>query len=147
MNEAILVASSNGKIGLPAAMQILRAGGAALDAIIVRTRLVEANPDDHTVGYSGLPNMLGEVELDASVMEGAGLKSGAVGALRGYQDAVDLARKVMESLPHVLIAGEGARKLAEEFGFEQRNLLTPEAEAIWSKRLADPSDRDASYLS
>jgi len=146
MNEAILVASSNGKIGLPAAMQILRAGGAALDAIIVGTRLVEANPDDHTVGYSGLPNMLGQVELDASVMEGAGLRAGSVGALRGYQDAVDLARHVMESLPHVLIAGDGARQLAEECGLQKRDLLTRKAKTIWEKRIDDADDRDASYL-
>ncbi len=145
-NRGIVVASPNGKIGLPAAIHVLGDGGSALDAVIAGARIVEANPDDHTVGYSGLPNMLGEVELDASVMEGAGLKAGSIGALRGYQDAADLARKVMETLPHVLIAGDGARQLAEEFGFEQRNLLTPEAEAIWKKRLADPNDRDASYL-
>lgn len=147
MNHGIAIASANGKIGLPAAIQILREGGSALDATIAGTRIVEANPDDHTVGYSGLPNMLGQVELDASVMEGAGLKAGSVGALQGYQDAADLARKVMETLPHVLIAGDGARQLAEEFGFEKRDLLTPEAEAIWKKRLSDPNDRDAPYLS
>lgn len=146
MDQGIVVASANGEIGLPAAVDMLRNGGSALDAVIAGTRLVEANPDDHTVGYSGLPNMLGEVELDASVMEGAGLKAGAVGALQGYQDAVDLARKVMETLPHVLIAGDGSRQLAEECGFEQRDLLTPEAEAIWKRRLGDPRDRDASYM-
>lgn len=147
MQHGIVVASSNGKIGLPAAVDVLRSGGSALDATIAGTRIVEANPEDHTVGYSGLPNMLGEVELDASVMEGKGLKAGSVGALKGYQDAVDLARKVMETLPHVLIGGDGARQLAEEFKFEQKDLLTPEAEAIWRKRLEDDKDRDASYLS
>lgn len=147
MRHGIVIASSNGKIGLPAAVDVLRSGGSALDATIAGTRIVEANPEDHTVGYSGLPNMLGEVELDASVMEGRGLKAGSVGALKSYQDAVDLARKVMETLPHVLIGGDGARQLAEEFKFEQKDLLTPEAEAIWRKRLEDDKDRDASYLS
>ncbi len=146
MNQGIVVASANGAIGLPAAIDVLRGGGSAMDAVIAGIRLVEANPDDHTVGYSGLPNMLGDVELDASVMEGRGLRAGAVGALKGYQDAADLARKVMETLPHVLIAGDGARQLAAELDFEPRDLLTPEAREIWSQRLHDDADRDASYL-
>ena len=147
MNHGIVVASANGKIGLPAAVNILRSGGTALDAAIAGTRVVEANPDDHTVGYSGLPNMLGDVELDASVMDGRGLRAGSVGALKGYQDAVDLARKVMDTLPHVLIGGDGARQLASELGFEPKELLTPEAEAIWRRRIDDEADRDASYMS
>jgi beta-aspartyl-peptidase (threonine type) len=133
----IVVASANGVVGIEAAVDVLRAGGSALDAVIAGTRLVEANPEDHTVGYSGLPNLLGDVELDASVMEGRGLRAGSVGALQGYQDAVDLARVVMDELPHVLIAGDGAARLASETGFTPRNLLTPEAEAIWRGRLGD----------
>ena len=76
----IVVASSNGNVGIEASIDVLRAGGSALDAVIAGVRLVEANPDDHSVGYSGLPNLLGEVELDASVMEGRGLRAGSVGA-------------------------------------------------------------------
>ncbi|HYH12764.1 MAG TPA: N(4)-(beta-N-acetylglucosaminyl)-L-asparaginase [Thermomicrobiales bacterium] len=147
MSAGIVIASANGKIGLPAAIDVLRNGGSSLDAAIAGARVVEANPEDHTVGYSGLPNMLGEVELDASVMEGRGLKAGSVGALKGYQDAADLARQVMDTLPHVLVAGDGSRQLAEELGFEPKNLLTPEAEAVWKRRLSDDTDRDASYLS
>ncbi|MEJ7838234.1 MAG: N(4)-(beta-N-acetylglucosaminyl)-L-asparaginase [Thermomicrobiales bacterium] len=131
----IVAASANGMIGLPAAIEALRAGGSAMDAVIAGTRPVEANPDDHSVGYSGLPNLLGEVELDASVMEGTGLRAGSVGALQGYQDAAELARRVMDELPHVLIAGPGAARLAEELGFEPKNLLTPEVEDIWRKGL------------
>jgi len=131
----IVVASSNGMVGIEASIEVLRAGGSALDAVIAGVRLVEANPDDHSVGYSGLPNLLGEVELDASVMEGRGLRAGSVGALVGYQDAVDLARTVMDGLPHVLIAGAGAARLARESGLEPKDLLTPEAETIWRDRL------------
>lgn len=133
----IVIASANGIVGIEAAVDVLRSGGSALDAVIAGARLVEANPEDHTVGYSGLPNLLGEVELDASVMEGRGLRAGSVGGLKGYQDAVDLARTVMDELPHVLIAGEGAARLAAEAGIEPRDLLTPEAEAIWRGRLGD----------
>lgn len=146
MTEPIIIASHNGRIGLPAAMEMLRAGGSAVDAVVKGCELVEANPDDHTVGYSGLPNLLGEVELDASVMDGKGLRAGSVGALKGYQDAARLAREVMNTLPHVLIGGEGAARLAGEIGLESKNLLTPEAEAIWKARLDDEKDRDSSYL-
>lgn len=133
--SGIVAASANGLVGIEAAVEVLRAGGTALEAVIAGARLVEANPDDHTVGYSGLPNLLGEVELDASVMDGRGLRAGSVGALIGYQDATDLARHVMNGLPHVLIAGAGAARFAEEVGLPRRDLLTPEAEAIWRSRL------------
>lgn len=133
--SGIVAASANGLVGIEAAVEVLRAGGTALEAVIVGARLVEANPDDHTVGYSGLPNLLGEVELDASVMDGRDLRAGSVGALIGYQDATDLARHVMDDLPHVLIAGAGAARFAEEVGLPRRDLLTPEAEAIWRSRL------------
>ncbi len=144
----IVIASANGRIGLSTAVEVLRAGGSAVDAVIAGTRLVEANPEDHTVGYSGLPNLLGEVELDASIMDGNGLRAGSVGALVGYQDATDLARHVMDDLPHVLIAGNGAARLAEEVGLESKELLTPEAEAIWRSRLDLPDDSQrSSYYS
>ena len=65
----IVVASENGKVGIGAAVEILRDGGSALDAVEAATRIVESNTDDHTVGVGGYPNILGEVELDASIME------------------------------------------------------------------------------
>ena len=131
----VVIASANGIVGIEAAVRLLQMGGTALDAVLASTRLVEANPDDHTVGFSGLPNMLGEVELDASVMDGKGLRAGGVGALSGFQDAVDLARRVMDDLPHSLITGAGAARFAAEIGLEPRDLLTPEAEAIWRRRI------------
>lgn len=143
----IIISSHNGAFALPEAMELLKAGGSAVDAVVLGCTRVEANPDDHTVGYSGLPNLLGEVELDASVMDGKGLRAGSVGALRGYQDAAKLAQHVMETLPHVLLGGDGPMRLAEEFGLTPTNLLTPEAEEIWKSRMNDADDRDSSYLS
>ena len=127
----LVVASANGQVGIQEAMRVLRNGGSALDAVEAGVRLVESNPDDHTVGYSGLPNLLGEVELDASVMDGLTLRAGAVGAVRNYEHAISLARKVMEELPHVMLVGSGAERFAREMGFPERNLLTPEAEKVW----------------
>lgn len=132
-----IVASEYGDVGLLPAIELLRDGGTALDAVEIAVRLVESNPDDHTVGFSGLPNLVGEVELDASIMDGRTLRAGAVGSLRGYEHPISVARKVMEDLPHVLIVGDGAARFAAEVGFEKRDLLTPEAERIWRKRLEE----------
>ena len=119
-----------------AGADILRAGGSALDAVEAVTRLVEDNPDDHTVGLGGYPNLVGEVELDASIMDGDTRLAGAVGALRGYRQAITVARAVMDRLPHVLLAGDGAARLAAELGLEPSELLTAEAEQVWRDGLA-----------
>lgn len=141
----LLVGSTNARVGFHDGMAILRAGGSAIDAVVATIRHVEANPDDHSVGYSGLPNLLGVVELDASIMDGRTLASGAVAAMQGYQDAIDIARVVMEELPHVLVAGAGAEHLAKESGFARKNLLTSEARAMWASRI-DDSDEYAAKM-
>jgi L-asparaginase / beta-aspartyl-peptidase len=127
----LVVASANGGVGIQEAMRLLKDGRSAMDAVEAGVRLVESNPEDQTVGYSGLPNLLGEVELDASVMDGLSLRAGAVGAVKQYEHAISLARKVMEELPHVMLVGSGAERFAKEMGFPERNLLTPEAEKVW----------------
>jgi len=127
----IIIASSNGMVGIRAGWEILRAGGSALDAVEAATRLVEDNPEDHSVGYGGYPNLLGQVELDASIMDGTTLRAGAVGALVGYRYAISVARRVMEELPHAFLVGAGAARFAAEIGMQAENLLTPEAEATW----------------
>ncbi len=131
----LLVASKNADVGFEEGMRLLRAGASALDAVVAVVRQVEDNPKDHTVGYGGLPNLRGEVELDAMVMDGATLKAGAVAALKGFRNPILIARQVMETLPHVLLAGEGAAQFAREMGFEEEELLTEEARAIWKRRL------------
>ena len=131
----LIVASTNAGVGIADGMAILRQGGSALDAVTATIRLVEANPEDHSVGYGGLPNAIGEVELDASIMDGRTLATGAVAALQGHGNAIDLARVVMDELPHVLIAGGGAASLAAEAGLAARDLLTPAARAIWASRI------------
>jgi beta-aspartyl-peptidase (threonine type) len=131
----IIVASSNGRVGISAAMEVLRNGGSAIDAVEAGIRLVESNPQDHTVGLGGIPNLLGEVELDASIMDGRTLAAGAVAAVQGYEHPISIARKVMEELPHVLLAGSGAERFAAEMGFERRELLTEETREVWEKRL------------
>jgi beta-aspartyl-peptidase (threonine type) len=132
----LLIASSNGRVGMDAGWEVLASGGSALDAVEAATRLVEDNPDDHSVGYGGYPNLLGEVELDASIMDGTTLRAGAVGALRGYRHPISVARRVMEELPHVLLVGDGAARFAAEIGMRPEDLLTPDAAAAWREGIA-----------
>ena len=134
----LIIASSNGAIGIDQAMQALKRGGSALDAVEIGIRLVEANPDEHSVGYNGYPNILGELELDASIMDGRTLDSGAVALIRGFPYAISVARQIMErDLPHVLLAGEGAERFAREIGAEAWDeMLTDDIKAVWRERLA-----------
>jgi beta-aspartyl-peptidase (threonine type) len=137
----IVVASTNGRIGIQAAVDVLKSGGSAIDAVEVGTRLVEANPDDHSVGYNGWPNILGELELDASIMDGRSLMSGAVGAMRGYPYAISVARKVMETLPHVLLVSTGAERFAAEMGCEATaDMMTDEVRQVWQGRIHQAAD-------
>jgi beta-aspartyl-peptidase (threonine type) len=131
----IVVASANGSTGILESMDILRAGGSAVDAVEAGIRIVEADPDDHSVGYGGYPNLLGQVELDAGIMDGTELAAGSVGAMRGYPNAISVARRVMDRLPHVFVVGEGAERFAAEMGFQRRDLLTDAARSVWMGRL------------
>jgi isoaspartyl peptidase/L-asparaginase-like protein (Ntn-hydrolase superfamily) len=101
-----VIASERGEIGLPAAMALLRGGAGAMDAVEAAVRAVEANEADHYVGVGGLPNLLGEVELDASIMDGATRRAGAVASVTGFPHPISIARAVYERLPqHLLLVG------------------------------------------
>lgn len=132
----IIIASSNGDIGLKQGWDILKKGGTAIEAIEACTWPVEDNPLDNSVGYGGYPNVLGQVELDASIMDGKNLRAGCVGAIKGIRHPISVARKVMEELHHVMLVGEGAEMFAREKGFKTENLLSPEAEKTWRDGLA-----------
>jgi beta-aspartyl-peptidase (threonine type) len=134
-DQMIIVASANGIGSIKEAMRVLAAGGSAVDAVESGIRMVEANPQDHTVGLGGYPNLLGQVELDAGIMDGRDLAAGAVGALQGIQHPISVARKIMEHLPHVLLVGDGARRFAAEMGFEPSDLVTDAAQQTWEEHL------------
>ena len=129
-----IVASENGRRGARAAMELLVNGGGALDAAELACRVVEDDPTEHTVGYGGIPNALGEVELDASIMDGRTLQAGAVAAVRGYGNPITLARRVMERSPHVLLVGRGAERFAAEMGQSRSEQRTEEAMQRWLAR-------------
>jgi beta-aspartyl-peptidase (threonine type) len=135
-----LVASENGVVGFEAAWEVLVSGGSALDAVEAGVRQVEDNPEDHTVGFAGHPNVAGVVELDASIMDGTARAAGAVGSLIGFRHAITVARAVMEQTPHVIIVGDGAAQLAARVGLPRENLLTDGEQRAWEEGLADGED-------
>ncbi|MGZ5452707.1 MAG: N(4)-(beta-N-acetylglucosaminyl)-L-asparaginase [Candidatus Aminicenantales bacterium] len=137
-----VVSSGNGIRATAKAMDVLRAGGDPLDAVIAGVNIVEDDPEDMSVGYGGLPNEDGVVELDSSVMYGPTHSAGAVAALRNIKNPSQVARLVMERTDHVLIVGEGALKFAKAHGFKEEDLLTEKSRAAWLRWKETMSDRD-----
>jgi N4-(beta-N-acetylglucosaminyl)-L-asparaginase len=123
-------------------MKELLAGKPVVDAVVAGVNLVENDPNDHSVGYGGLPNERGVVELDSSVMDGASGLAGAVAALQGIKNPSLVALKVMRYTDHALLVGEGALEFARAHGFQTEDLLTPEAREIWLYWKSTLSDRD-----
>ncbi|MBI2774085.1 MAG: isoaspartyl peptidase/L-asparaginase [Chloroflexi bacterium] len=115
-------------------MRIRRRGGSALDAVEAAARIAEADPRDTSVGRGGWPNILGEVEVDASIMDGTTRRAGSVGAVRGYLYPISIARAVMQRLPHVMLVGDGAMRFAAEIGAERARLLTPRTRQVCGSR-------------
>ncbi|MDQ1713730.1 MAG: hypothetical protein QOE45_3180 [Frankiaceae bacterium] len=129
----LLLASANAEIGMALGRDLLLSGASALDVVEAVVRAVEDNAGDHTVGYGGYPNILGTVELDASVMDGTTRAAGAVAGVSACRHPFSLARAVMERLPHVMLAGAGADRFAREVGLASGDLLEPEAAATWRR--------------
>ncbi len=130
----ILVTSHSNETGRRAAEEawtILASGGSALDAVERATNIIEVDPEDTSVGYGGLPNEEGVVQLDASIMDGRTYNAGAVASLEGIKTPSSVARLVMERTDHVLMVGRGALELARSFGFQEENLLTEKARSAW----------------
>lgn len=130
--QPIVVSTWNNTKANAAAMKVLQREGPALDAVEQGVRVVEADPEDMSVGYGGRPDRDGQVTLDASIMNAAG-DCGAVCFLQGIKHPISVARKVMEETPHVMLAGAGARQFAVNQGFEPENLLTRKAEKAWEE--------------
>src|SRR5216684_9297504 len=127
----LIISSANGVHALDKGMVILKKGGDTLDAVVAAVTVVEDDPNDDSVGYGGLPNEEGEVELDASVMHGPTHRAGSVASVRRIKNVSRLAKTVMERTNHVMIVGDGARRFAVDEGFEEMNLLTEHSRKLW----------------
>jgi len=136
MSELIIIGSERSEAGIPEAMEVLRRGGSAVEAVERGLMVCEDNLADHYVGTGGLPNARGIVELDASIMVGSSRAFGAVGAVKNFPNPISIARAILEKLPqHALLVGEGAEAFADSLGFSRAELLTPEARALWLEQL------------
>lgn len=145
----VIVSSANGhrfrnggsKTCVETAWEKMMAGEDVLDALIAGVNIVELDPADTSVGYGGLPNADGVVQLDASVMHGPKKRAGAVGALEGVRTPSNVAKAVMDSTDHHLIVGKDAQTFARNMGFPIEDDLNSErSRAAWLewKRRSDP---------
>jgi L-asparaginase len=127
----ILIANGEGAAGVATTARLLAGGSGALDAIEAGIRLVEADPGVRSVGPGSWPNIAGELQLDAAVMDGTTRLTGAVGALTGFAHPISVARAVMARLPHELLVGEGAARFAREIGAEADDTIDDAMSARW----------------
>src|SRR5450755_988902 len=127
----VIISSANGAHALDRGMQILRQGGDTLDAVVAAVTVVEDDPNDDSVGFGGLPNEEGEVELDASCMHGPTGRAGSVAGVRRIKNVSRLAKIVMERTNHVMLVGEGAHRFGIAEGFVDMNLLTEPSRLAW----------------
>ncbi|MDI6780479.1 MAG: N(4)-(beta-N-acetylglucosaminyl)-L-asparaginase [Bacteroidota bacterium] len=140
--KPVAISSANGSAAVEKAMEMIKNGSDALDAVIAGVNIVEDDPNDNSVGYGGLPNEEGIVELDAAVMHGPSYRAGAVASLRNIKNPSKVARLVMERTDHVLMVGEGALRFARAHGFKEENLLTEESREKWLKWKENLSKED-----
>jgi N4-(beta-N-acetylglucosaminyl)-L-asparaginase len=142
MARPVAVASGNGLKAVELAVKRMAAGASPVDAAVAGVGLVEADPDVVTVGYGGLPNEEGVVQLDAAVMDGTLMRAGAVASLENIMHPAQVALEVMRRTTRILLVGRGAKKFALDHGFEEVNLLTERARKIWLywKENAAPDD-------
>ena len=138
----VAIASSNGLRAVERAVQGMSAGEDPLDAAIAGVNIVEDDPRDMTVGYGGVPNEEGVVQLDACVMHGPTGRAGAVASLEGVKNPTKVAKLVMETTDHVLLVGPGARHFATMNGFPVENLLTEKARKVWLFWKQNLSEKD-----
>ncbi len=124
------------------AWEIITRGASVLDAVEKGANVAELDPDDMGVGYGGLPNEEGVVELDASIMYGPNHNCGSVASLRHIKTPCSVARLVLERTDHMMLVGKGALRFALAHGFKKENLLTDKARLAWLKWKENLSDRD-----
>ena len=134
--KPIVISTWNfGKEANAEAWKTLGSGGNVIDAVEAGVKIPEADPNNQSVGYGGLPDRDGRVTLDACIMDGADLACGSVACLENIMHPISVAKLVMQKTPHVMLVGDGALQFALANGFTKKNLLTPESEKAWKEWL------------
>ncbi|HYJ84620.1 MAG TPA: N(4)-(beta-N-acetylglucosaminyl)-L-asparaginase [Pyrinomonadaceae bacterium] len=148
--KPVVIASANGNrfknggdmTSVQKAFTMMTQGADVLDAVIAGVNICELDPLDDSVGYGGLPNADGIVQLDASCMHGPKKRAGAVAALEGVRTPSNVAKAVLDYTDHHLIVGKGAQIFARNMGFKiEDDLNTDNSRKLWLewKRRTDPS--------
>ena len=148
-SKPVVISSANGnkfknggdKTCVETAFAKITKGEDVLDALIAGVNIVELDPEEDSVGYGGLPNADGVVQLDSCCMHGPKKRAGGVAALEGVRTPALVARAVMEQTDHHLIVGKGAQEFARSLGFKiEDDLNTEHSRALWLrwKRETDP---------
>jgi len=140
--KPVAIASANGLRAVQKAFDMLLQGADTLDAVIEGVKIQELDPNDDSVGYGGLPNAAGVVQLDASCMHGPTRRAGAVGALEGIKTPSEVAKLVLKYTNHIFLVGEGAKRFALQYGFKEEDLLTEHAREAWLHWRANLSPSD-----
>jgi N4-(beta-N-acetylglucosaminyl)-L-asparaginase len=127
----VIVCANNGLAYLDRAYEHLTKGDDTLDSAILVVTGPEDDPNDDSVGFGGLPNEEGMVELDACCMHGPTRRAGSVGGVRNIKNVSRVAQAVMQHTGHVMLVGEGAERFAVAMGFPRENLLTERSRKVW----------------
>src|SRR3989442_5178521 len=143
--KPVVIASANGLRGVQKAFDLMLQGADTLDAAIEAVKIQELDPNDPSVGYGGLANAEGVVQLDASCMHGPPRRAGAVGCLEGIKTPSQVAKLVLKYTNHIFLVGEGAKRFALSYGFKEEDLLTPESREAWLHWRANLNPND-NYL-
>ena len=140
--QPVAISSSNSLAPVTRAAELMLQGGDTLDAAVEGVKIQELDPKDDSVGYGGLPNEEGVVQLDASCMHGPSKRAGAVAALEGIKTPSEVAKLVLKYTNHILLVGEGAKRFALSYGFKEEDLLTPESRQKWLTWRANRGPKD-----
>jgi N4-(beta-N-acetylglucosaminyl)-L-asparaginase len=148
--KPLVISSANGNVyknggevtAVQKAFAMITQGADVLDALLAGVNILELDPEEDSVGYGGLPNADGVVQLDSSCMHGPLRRAGGVAALEGVRTPSLVAKAVMEQTDHHLLVGAGAQRLARQLGFKiEDDLNTEKSRRLWLewKRRVDPS--------
>jgi N4-(beta-N-acetylglucosaminyl)-L-asparaginase len=140
--RACVVASANGMRAVQRAYDLIQQGMDTLDAVVEGVKIQELDPTDQSVGYGGLPNAEGVVQLDASCMHGPTKRAGAVGCLEGIKTPSEVAKLVLKYTNNIMLVGEGAQRFALSYGFQIENLLTEASRQAWLRWRANLNPDD-----